>query len=299
MSEGALSEGADIEALASGKGHGDENFPVASALIAPALRPVVMAFYRVARLGDDIADHPGLNADQKLWRLDAIEASLKDEASGAPVAPAVALRRILADRGITDRHVLDLLVAFRRDAVKTRYASWDELMDYCRYSAAPVGRFMLDAHGESPATWPASDALCAALQVINHLQDCGKDYRDLDRVYVPLDVLADAGLDVGVLGEARGRPALLRVIRDLAGRAAALLAAARPLDAGVRDLRLGLEIGVIHALAASLARRLATRDPLSGNVHHAKVEVLGLVLAGAAGTLGARLWARPGRRVIS
>ena len=76
------------------------------------------------------------------------------------------------------------------DATKLRYRDWDDLIDYCRYSAMPVGRFVLDVHGESRATWPASDALCAALQVINHLQDCGKDYRDLDRVYLPLDALA-------------------------------------------------------------------------------------------------------------
>ena len=62
-------------------------------------------------------------------------------------------------------------------------------MDYCRYSAMPVGRFVLDVHGESRDLWPANDALCAALQVINHLQDCAKDYRELDRVYLPLDVL--------------------------------------------------------------------------------------------------------------
>ncbi len=280
----------DIEALSSGKGHADENFPVASALIAARHRPVVLAFYRVARMSDDIADHPGLSAAEKLDRLEAIEASLTGEGTAAPAA--VALRAVLARRGITDRHMRDLLVAFRRDAVKTRYASWDELMDYCRYSAAPVGRFMLDVHGESPATWPASDALCAALQVINHLQDCGKDYRDLDRVYLPLEDLAREGLDTRALGEAKASPALLRVIAALAERTGDLLAAARPLDAGVRDTRLALEIGVIHALAVSLERRLRIRDPLSQRTQHGKIEAVGVALMGAAGTFGARLSGR-------
>ena len=82
-------------------------------------------------------------------------------------------------------HAAALLVAFRLDASKTRYADWDELMGYCRYSAAPVGRFLLDLFGEDRALWPRSDALCAALQVLNHVQDCGRDSRALDRLYLP------------------------------------------------------------------------------------------------------------------
>jgi squalene synthase HpnC len=279
----------DIEDLASGKGSGDENFPVASALIAARHRPLVLAFYRVARLSDDVADHPRLSPAEKLRRLDAVEASLTgaDEA----VAAAVALKRALGERGLSDRHMLDLLTAFRRDAVQTRYADWDELMDYCRYSAAP-----LDVHGEDRGAWPASDALCAALQVINHLQDCGKDYRDLDRVYVPLDALSAAGLDVRVLGETSGSPALRQVITELAGRTTGLLHTARPLAASVRDLRLALEIGVIHTLADSLARRLMVHDPLSARVHHGKIQAAGVALRGAAATLGGRLSARPARQ---
>jgi squalene synthase HpnC len=284
----------DIEALASGKGSGDENFPVASALIAARHRPVVLAFYRVARLSDDVADHPCLAPTEKLRRLDAVEASLTGVDEAVPAAAA--LRRILAERGLTDRHMLDLLTAFRRDAVKTRYADWGELMDYCRYSAAPVGRFVLDVHGESRTTWPASDALCSALQVINHLQDCGKDYRDLDRVYVPLDALAAERLEVRALGEARGGPELRRVIANLADQTSGLLQVAKPLAGAVRDLRLSIEIGVIHTLAGSLVRRLTIRDPLSERVHHRKAEAIGVALKGVASTLAVRLSARPDRQ---
>ncbi len=284
----------DVETLASGKGHKDENFPVASALIAARHRPLVLAFYRVARISDDVADHPSLSSGEKLERLTAIEASLTGHAASIPAA--VALRGVLSERGITSRHMLDLLEAFRRDAVKTRYADWDELMDYCRYSAAPVGRFMLDVHGEDHATWPASDALCAALQVINHLQDCGKDYRDLDRVYVPQDALVGAGLEARALGGLKADVALRAVITGLATRTALLLDTARPLEAGVRDLRLAVEIGVIHTLAESLNQRLMVKDPLSERVHHAKIEAMGIAFWGAAKTLGAKLVARPGSR---
>lgn len=284
----------DVETLAAGKGHKDENFPVASALIAARHRPVVLAFYRVARISDNVADHPTLSADEKLEHLAAIEASLTGHATSVPAS--VDLRCALSERGITSQHMLDLLKAFRRDAVKTRYADWDELMDYCRYSAAPVGRFMLDVHGEDRATWPASDALCAALQVINHLQDCGKDYRDLDRVYVPQDALAGAGLDARALGGLKADAALRGVIAGLAARTALLLKIARPLESAVRDLRLAVEIGVIHTLAHSLNQRLMVKDPLSEPVHHAKIEALGIAFWGAATTLGAKLVARPGRR---
>jgi squalene synthase HpnC len=273
-------------ALSSGKGHRDENFPVASVLIAPRHRPAVLAFYQVARMADDIADHPTAAPEDKLARLAAIEASLTGDDDA--VAPAAHLRAVMTRRGISTRHILDLLRAFRRDVTQRRYADWAELMDYCRYSAAPVGRFVLEVHGESQATWPASDALCAALQVINHLQDCAKDYRDLGRVYLPADALTAAGIGVEALAGERASPALRQVIADLARRAQALLLAARPLAGQVRDTRLRLEIGVIQALAENLAGRLTRRDPLSQRVHHRPHEALGLAAAGAWRALGAR-----------
>jgi len=273
--------------LTSGKGHRDENFPVASLMIAPRHRAVVLAFYKVARLADDIADHPSATPDEKLSRLAGVESCLTGLDDEVP--PAAALRRALAERGLTVRHTLDLLEAFRRDVVKSRYADWAELMDYCRFSAAPVGRFMLDVHGESQTTWPASDALCAALQVINHLQDCGKDYLDLDRVYVPLDSLAAAGLGVAALGAESADGALRGVFTKLTSRIAGLLDEAGPLAGSVRDSRLALEIGVIRRLALSLNRRLARRDPLCERVHHGKIEALTLALLGAGGVLGSRL----------
>ncbi len=119
------------------------------------------------------------------------------------------------------RHALDLLDAFRIDARKTRYADWSELMHYCSLSAMPVGRFVLDVHGESPqATWPTSDSICAALQVINHLQDCADDYRNLDRVYLPLDTLEQYGARVEDLGAAAASPALKRGDRRISRSAA-------------------------------------------------------------------------------
>ncbi len=283
----AISEG-------SGKGYRDENFPVASVLIAPRHRPAVLAFYRVARMADDVADHPGLGPEEKLRQLALIESSLTG--AGDAVADAVRLREILADRGLSDAHMLDLLEAFRRDAVKSRYADWDELMDYCRYSAAPVGRFMLDVHGEARDTWPASDALCAALQVINHLQDCGKDYREIDRVYVPGDALARAGVSVEALGGQAASPVLKGVIHALAGRTAELLAQSRRLSGATRDMRLALEIGVIQTIAENLTRRLQTEDPLARRVTLSPLNAIMAASLGAAGVVAGRLLGRQSPR---
>jgi hypothetical protein len=166
--------------VAQSKGHGEENFPVASKLISPRHRATILAFYRFARAADDVADDPALSESEKRRGLDALEATLLAKSDGAP--DALPLRAALAEKNLGPRHPLDLLTAFRRDVTKPRYESWDDLIDYCRFSAMPVGRFVLDVHGESEALWPGNDALCAALQIINHLQDCAKDYRDLDRV---------------------------------------------------------------------------------------------------------------------
>src|ERR1700739_3761518 len=194
--------------LRSGKTHRDENFPVASWIIHPRHRSLILAYYNFVRTADDIADHATLGADEKLRYLDLLEAEQPGE--GDRQTEGVNLRNALAGRGMSPRHAQDVLVAFRMDVTKLRYENWDEVIHYCRYSAMPVGRFMLDVHGESTSTWPASDALCAGLQINNHLQDCGKDYRDLNRVYLPRDALAAAGASVEALGEARSPAPLLQ-----------------------------------------------------------------------------------------
>jgi squalene synthase HpnC len=165
--------------LRSGKTHRDENFPVASWIIHPRHRALILAFYNFVRTADDIADHATLGERDKLNYLDLLETELLGQGDSQP--EAVNLRRALAERSMPPRHALDVLTAFRMDVTKLRYENWDEVVHYCRYSAMPVGRFMLDVHGESTSTWAASDALCAGLQINNHLQDCGKDYRNLNR----------------------------------------------------------------------------------------------------------------------
>ncbi|MGC1305393.1 MAG: squalene synthase HpnC [Caulobacteraceae bacterium] len=266
--------------LASGKGHNDENFPVASFLIAPRYRAPVLAFYRFARIADDVADSATASPGEKLAHLESMRATLAGESDANP--EALALRRIQDERGLTAQHGLDVLEAFRRDVTKLRYDDWADLLDYCRYSASPVGRFVLDVHGEARSTWPANDALCSALQVINHLQDCAKDYRNLDRVYLPEDHLRAAGVTVEALEAPKASPALKSVITDLARLTDVLLKQSKPFAGMIKDTRLKLEVAVIQRLAEDLNRRLIARDPLSERVHHTKAETAALALGAMA-----------------
>lgn len=263
-----------IAELQSGKGHRDENFPVASFLLAPRHRPPVLAFYRFVRAADDVADHPTAPPERKLELLEELRRSLVGEKDTVP--QGFHLRRVLDERRLAPDHALNLLEAFRRDVVKLRYRDWDDLMDYCRYSAMPVGRFVLDVHGESRELWEANDALCAALQVINHLQDCAKDYEQLDRVYIPADTFAAAGTDVKALAAPPASPALKNAIAALAEKNSRLLELSRPFSSRIRDARLALEVDLIQTLAEDLNQTLTRRDPLSQNVHHSKWDVAGL-----------------------
>jgi len=280
--------------LRSGKTHRDENFPVASWIIHPRHRALILSFYNFVRTADDIADHATLSERDKLTYLDLLEAELLGRGDSQP--EAANLRRALAERSMPPRHALDVLTAFRMDVTKLRYETWDEVIHYCRYSAMPVGRFMLDVHGESTSTWAASDALCAGLQINNHLQDCAKDYRNLNRVYLPRDALAAAGAPVEALGGARASAPLLQCLHSLAVRTEALLDESRSLSAEVKDIRLGLEISVIQAFADKIVRLLKVRDPLSETVHLGAAELL---LYSAGGVASEAIRRAVGRRPVS
>ena len=262
----------------SGKGRADENFPVGSALIRPALRPHVHAFYAFARNADDIADSPDLAPEDKLRRLDVMERVLLGHDDVGSLS-ATGLRASLADTGVTPRHAQDLLVAFRQDATKRRYANWAELHDYCRFSAMPVGRHVLDLHGEDPATHAPSDPLCASLQVLNHLQDGAKDLAALDRCYLPDDQLAAAGSSAADLTGSAETSGLRRVFDSLLDEVDRLNAEAAGLPRLVHDRRLRMECAVIVGLARRLARRLRNQDPVAARVKLRKPDVAASLLA--------------------
>ena len=263
---------------ASGKNRDTENFPVGSFLIRPDLRGHVHAFYNFARAADDISDHPLLDAGDKVFRLNKFEATLLGK--NDEIAEGVALRKSLAETGVTPKHSLDLLKAFKRDATQLRYRDWADLIDYCNYSAAPVGRHVLALHGIGESAWKANDALCNALQIINHVQDCADDYRELDRVYIPQDMLDAKGGSIADLTAVKSTEGLKAALLAMLDLVEPMLKDARDLPRKVPDVRLKCETSVICVLAERLVCLLRKRDPLCDNVKLAKPAVFAATLAG-------------------
>jgi squalene synthase HpnC len=255
---------------ASGKNRGTENFPVGSFLIRPDLRAHVHAFYNFARAADDISDHPLLEPDEKVRRLDRFAAVLTDD-NAEDIIPAANMRRSLHTVNVTPQHCLDLLTAFKRDATQLRYRD---------YSAAPVGRHVLALHGIGPRAWGPNDALCSALQVINHIQDCADDYAKLDRVYIPEDMLKTHGGLITDLSHTEATAGLRATFDAMLERLNMMMPLARDLPGCVPDTRLKCETSVICVLAERLIRLLRHRDPLCDNVKLGKISVLACVTKG-------------------
>lgn len=277
----------------SGKGAADENFPVGSWLLPAALRPHVATYYAFARAIDDIADNPALAPEDKIARLSAFEAALLDPTADRPgVEKASRLRESLAATGVPAARGTDLIAAFKQDAVKRRYADWGELLGYCQLSANPVGRYLLDLHGEDPAGYGASDALCTVLQILNHLQDCQDDYHNLDRVYIPADWLAAEGLDVTVLDASASPAGFRRVLDRCLDGVERLQTEAETLPGRLRSTRLAMESAVIVQLAKRLTRLLRRGDPLAGRVALGKGDFIVCGLKGVLGVQAARLFGR-------
>lgn len=273
----------------SGKGAGDENFPVGSWLLPARWRPHIARFYAFARAIDDIADNPALAPEDKIARLDGFAEALGTGSGGPGFSKAHRLRQSLLETGVPVQHGLDLVAAFKQDAVKLRYRGWDDLMGYCILSAAPVGRYLVDLHGENRRCYPASDALCNALQVLNHLQDCQADYRNLDRVYLPEPWLAEAGGSVAELDRPQATPAVRRAIDRLLDRTAALVRDAKPLAGQFRDRRFAMEAAMIWRIADRLLDELRRRDPLAERVVLSKPAYLAAGLWGVGHAIfGAR-----------
>lgn len=256
-----------------------ENFPVGSWLIAPERRPVVAAYYRVARAADDIADSSRFDMAEKLRRLDTIDANLTGRIHDDP--DAVALREMFVARGLTLEHARHLLQAFKADAANRQCRSWSDLLAYCRYSAAPVGRFLLELHGEAKTAWPASDALCSALQILNHLQDCQSDWHHLRRLYVPSDWLRDAGTAPAALLEPKTSPALRRVLNRVLDGVDQLNLTAAALPRQLTDRRLRMEATAIVLISRRLSKRLRRYDPLAGRVELSALEKAAALAWGA------------------
>lgn len=272
---------ASVEAP-SGKGAGDENFPVGSFLLPKRLRPHVATYYAFARAIDDIADDAALAPDEKISRLEAFAAALRGEPGYGPeFEKAHKLRTSMVATHVPFVHGTDLVAAFVQDCRKLRYHSWEELLFYCEKSANPVGRYLLDLHGEDRAGYRFSDALCTVLQIVNHLQDCADDKRALDRVYVIDTWLKEEGGSVADIDAEKSSPALRRVIDRMLDGCDALMIDARRLPFALKSRHLAMESAVIVRLADRLIELLRKGDPLAARVALKKPDFAFAGIAGA------------------
>ncbi len=255
--------------VSSGKGVKDENFPVGSLLISKHLRPHVQAYYNFARVIDDIADSEILTSEEKVFRLDGMQAVLCDNIPApdrADIMTARFLRNSLIETCVSFETATDLLIAFRQDAVKNRYETFAELLDYCRYSANPVGHYLLDLHKENALIKPASDALCTSLQILNHLQDCKTDLIKLNRCYIPLDMLRAEYVEIDAIRDIGTVSGLRNVFNYILDYVDDLNLEAERLVQQIVNRRLKMESSIILSLARFLTDHLRKEDPLATRV---------------------------------
>jgi len=260
-----------------------ENFPVGSWLLTNKLRPHIACFYDFARCADDIADDPEMGTEEKIKRLEGFEEALLGKGNGnSAFQKALNMHESLKESGVSPQHCRDLLCAFKQDAIKSRYDDWADLISYCALSAAPVGRYMIDLHGEPDMSYERSDSLCSALQLINHLQDIGSDYRTLDRVYLPMNWVRDAGLNLIDLNCNEATPALRQVLEWTLVGINEQLGDSENLHASLSSVRLSLETSIIYQIARKLHQKLRENDPLSKHIKLSKLELASCSIKGVA-----------------
>ena len=237
----------------------DEQFPVKQ-LVPASLRPLVDAYYQAAREADDIADNPCLQQDEKLRRLAAVrEAFLQP--SAADDRPEIRrLGKLFVAENLDASLFLDLLTAFERDAAGRPVRIWEELMDYCRYSAAPVGRFILAVHDEAPSAILPAEQLCIVLQLINHLGDIKQDLSRLGRCYIPQDMMQKYGVRPSDFGLNYTSSAVRELLDEMLSRTGAMLKEAALLPALIRNFRLRFNICVILSLTNSMLQKYKRAD---------------------------------------
>lgn len=214
-------------------------------LVPARLRGAVVVVYRFARSADDFADEGDAPAAERLASLDAYREELDRIASGTPPQTPLFddVARIVRDHALPLQPFYDLLSAFSQDVVKTRYANFEELADYCSRSANPVGRLMLHLFESADSqSIERSDAICTSLQLINFWQDVAIDWQK-DRVYLPLDEMAHFGVTEGHIRDAYCDDAWRELLIFQMDRTRSLMASGAPLGRTLSG-RFGLEIRI-------------------------------------------------------
>lgn len=239
----------------------DEQFPV-NFLVPRHLRPHLKAYYVAARLADNIADDPQLAQNEKQNRLSKIKQAFCKPLSGNDFPEIRRLGKIFMTENLDASLFVDLLTAFERDAAGQTIRVWEELIGYCRYSAAPVGRFVLALYHESISAFLPAEQLCIILQLINHLGDIKADLSGLGRCYLPEDMMQKYGVRSSDLGLSLTTPAVKALLSEIIARIEGMLRDAACLSGQVQNFRLRLNVGVILSLTNSMLKKYKKSDLL-------------------------------------
>lgn len=266
----------DVAKFMSGKSYSDENFPVASFLMTKKIRKVVRIFYFFARMADDVADHQTLTKHQKIKILKSFDDSIsKNKKNHNEILCNMVseFKNLPAGK----KYSRYLLKAFLMDASNKKYIKWSDLLYYCKYSANPVGRFVIDAVKETQnikEIYEASDNLCTALQIINHMQDCKKDFEELNRVYIPESLFQKYSIDKSILKKKKSVGNFEKLKVEIIENVLTSLKTTKNGLSYIQSWRLRKETLIILNIAKRLCNLLKKRDPLKEKIKLSRIELI-------------------------
>lgn len=261
-----------------------ENFPVGMMIFDKKRRQLIADYYRFARYGDDIADNPTIKAQNKIKQLDEMEDIFlgRKKYKGKKLNFITSLREKFCQDNLAFSLATDLLVAFRRDSLGFDYQTWAQLTDYCKYSAAPVGRFMLAIHNEHPSTYLPSASLCAALQIVNHIQDIKYDALVQKRIYLPSDIMKKFKVSPEDLTKETETPELKKAIEYIMEKIRGMIKEGALLPMIIRNKWLKTEVCIILSLTNIMIKKILKEDVLAKEIKLSKWDWIKGVISGCA-----------------
>lgn len=252
-----------------------ENVPVASYFLPQKQRELFLSFYNFLRLADDIADDPKQESCDKLEQLNKLETALcKGYAQENWLMPAVILHQNIEEAGLSQDHALNVMKALKIDANGIHCHSWEDVLHYCRFSADPVGRFLLSIFDEKEANFDASDALCTVLAILNFLQDLKNDWLLLGRLYIPAQWFEEERLSLETLISSQSLEAHIRIKQKALARCRLLLEQAQKLPSSIQNKNLRKQAYITLAMAEKLYQRIDQKDPLKGRISLSSLDKL-------------------------
>tara|TARA_B100000579_G_scaffold26775_1_gene18834 strand:+ start:642 stop:1541 length:900 start_codon:yes stop_codon:yes gene_type:complete len=271
----------------SGKSYNDENFPVSSILIKKKIRDYIRKFYFFARTADDIADHKSKKKHTKAKILKIFD-TIIEKNMRSDVTVLNELIDVFEELKIGRAHARNLLKAFILDTNKQRYKNWRELLNYCKFSANPVGRYVIDIsykiekQGEDNINqvYFASDNLCSALQILNHMQDCQKDYLEMNRVYIPEELFKKYSSSISDLKLKESSNNFKNLKNEIINKVEEMLKNSKCGLKLIKISRLRKETLIIFYIAKKLCYLLRKNDPLKKKVKLSRIDLIFCFLKG-------------------